>query len=204
VNTTRMNRNGISRLTLLIAALVIILVAVVAVSALQETRRTTPGTGMTTGPSTLGTGYIVRPFSASDLNGRIVDNTFFANQRLTMVNVWGTFCGPCIREMPDLAQLPGEFPSTNFAILGVIADTPDASNEATARQLTGSTGVTYTNVIPDRSITTEMLADVSVVPTTFFVDRTGTVVGEVLTGSRTKAQWMSVIQGMLAKLPSGS
>ena len=199
-----MNRNGISRLTLLIAALVIILVATVAVSALQEARRTTPGTGMTTGPSTLGTGYIVRPFSASDLNGRIVDNTFFANQRLTMVNVWGTFCGPCIREMPDLAQLPGEFPSTNFAILGVIADTPDASNEATARQLTGSTGVTYTNVIPDRSITTEMLADVSVVPTTFFVDRTGTVVGEVLTGSRTKAQWMSVIQGMLAKLPSGS
>jgi thiol-disulfide isomerase/thioredoxin len=199
-----MNRNGISRLTLLIAALVIILVAVVAVSALQEARRTTPGTGMTTGPSTLGTGYIVRPFSASDLNGRIVDNTFFANQRLTMVNVWGTFCGPCIREMPDLAQLPGEFPSTDFAILGVIADTPDASNEATARQLTGSTGVTYTNVIPDRSITTEMLADVSVVPTTFFVDRTGTVVGEVLTGSRTKAQWMSVIQGMLAKLPSGS
>ena len=201
MNTTRMNRNGISRLTLLIAALVIILVAV---SALQEARRTTPGTGMTTGPSTLGTGYIVRPFSASDLNGRIVDNTFFANQRLTMVNVWGTFCGPCIREMPDLAQLPGEFPSTDFAILGVIADTPDASNEATARQLTGSTGVTYTNVIPDRSITTEMLADVSVVPTTFFVDRTGTVVGEVLTGSRTKAQWMSVIQGMLAKLPSGS
>lgn len=199
-----MNRNGISRLTLLIAALVIILVAVVAVSALQEARRTTPGTGMTTGPSTLGTGYIVRPFSASDLNGRIVDNTFFANQRLTMVNVWGTFCGPCIREMPDLAQLPGEFPSTDFAILGVIADTPDASNEATARQLTGSTGVTYTNVIPDRSITTEMLANVSVVPTTFFVDRTGTVVGEVLTGSRTKAQWMSVIQGMLAKLPSGS
>ena len=204
MNTTRMNRNGISRLTLLIAALVIILVAVVAVSALQEARRTTLGTGMTTGPSTLGTGYIVRPFSASDLNGRIVNNTFFANQRLTMVNVWGTFCGPCIREMPDLAQLPGEFPSTDFAILGVIADTPDASNEATARQLTGSTGVTYTNVIPDRSITTEMLADVSVVPTTFFVDRTGTVVGEVLTGSRTKAQWMSVIQGMLAKLPSGS
>ena len=204
MNTTRMNRNGISRLTLLIAALVIILVAVVAVSALQEARRTTPGTGMTTGPSTLGTGYIVRPFSASDLNGRIVDNTFFANQRLTMVNVWGTFCGPCIREMPDLAQLPGEFPSTDFAILGVIADTPDASNEATARQLTGSTGVTYTNVIPDRSITTEMLADVSVVPTTFFVDRTGTVVGKVLAGSHTKAEWMSVIQGMLASLPAGS
>ncbi|MFA4932552.1 MAG: TlpA disulfide reductase family protein [Caldisericia bacterium] len=210
MSTTRMHRNGISRLTILIAALVVVLVAVIVVSALQDARKKTPGTGTTPdtgtsiGPSTLGTGYVVRPFSASDLNGRIVDNTFFARQRLTMVNVWGTFCGPCIREMPDLAQLPAEFPSADFAILGVIADTPDAVNEATARQLTGSTGVTYTNVIPDRSIMTEMLADVSVVPTTFFVDHTGTVVGKVLTGSRTKAQWMSVIQGMLAILPAGS
>lgn len=199
-----MHRNGTSKLTLLIAALMVILVAVIVVSALQNARRTTPGTGTPTGSSTLGTGYVVRPFSASDLNGRIVDNNFFTKQLLTMVNVWGTFCGPCIREMPDLAQLPREFPSTDFAILGVIADTPDASNEATALQLTGSTGVTYTNVIPDRSITTEMLADVSVVPTTFFVDRTGTVVGEILTGSRTKAQWMSVIQGVLANLSAGS
>ncbi|MBA4364933.1 MAG: hypothetical protein C0398_02860 [Coprothermobacter sp.] len=204
MSTTRMHRNGISRLTILIAALVVVLVAVIVVTALQDARKKTPGTSTPTGPSTLGTGYVVRPFSASDLNGRIVDNTFFARQRLTMVNVWGTFCGPCIREMPDLAQLPAKFPSADFAILGVIADTPDAANEATARQLTGSTGVTYANVIPDRSIMTEMLADVSVVPTTFFVDHTGTVVGEVLTGSRTKAQWMSVIQGMLANLPAGS
>jgi thiol-disulfide isomerase/thioredoxin len=183
---------------------VVILVAVIVVSALRDAKKTTPGTGTTIGPSTLGTGYVLRPFSASDLNGHIIDNSFFANQRLTMVNVWGTFCGPCIREMPDLAQLPGEYPSTDFAILGVIADTPDAANEATARQLTGSTDVTYTNVIPDRSIMTEMLADVSLVPTTFFVDRTGTVVGKILTGSHTKAEWMTIIQGMLANLPSGS
>jgi len=201
---TRMHKNGTSKLTLLIAALVVILVAVIVVSVLQDARKKTPGTGTTTGPSTLGTGYVVRSFSASDLNGHSIDNSFFAKQRLTMVNVWGTFCGPCIREMPDLAQLPGEFPATDFAILGVIADTPDPANEATARQLTGSTGVTYTNVIPDRSIMNDLLADISVVPTTFFVDHTGTVVGKVLTGSRTKGQWMSVIQGMLASLPAGS
>jgi thiol-disulfide isomerase/thioredoxin len=204
VNTTHMRRNGVSKVTIIIAVLVVVLVAVIVVTALQDARKSAADPGMTAGPSTLGTGYVVRPFSASDLNGRIVDNTFFANQRLTMVNVWGTFCGPCIREMPDLAQLPGEFPAADFAILGVIADTPDAANETTARQLTGSTGVTYTNVIPDRSISTEMLADVSVVPTTFFVDRTGKVVGEVLTGSRTKAQWMGIVQAVLASLPASS
>ena len=201
---------------MLIATVVIILVAVIVVTALQDARksaanpRATTGTDIASGPSTLGIGYVVRPFSASDLNGRIVDNTFFANQRLTMVNIWGTFCGPCIREMPDLAQLPGEFPATNFAILGVVVDTSyqatdaNKATNATARQLTGSASVTYTNIIPDRSILTEMLADVSVVPTTFFVDRTGKVVAEVLTGSRSKAEWMTVIRGVLANLPASS
>ncbi len=203
METTHKHRDGISKLTLLIAVLVIILVAVIVVSALQNAKKATPGTGTTTGPSTLATGYVVRPFSASDLNGRIVDNSFFAKQRLTMVNIWGTFCGPCIREMPDLAQLPAAFSATDFAILGIIADTPDAANETTARQLTASAGVTYTNVIPDHSIMYDMLADVSVVPTTFFVDHTGTVVGSVLTGSHTKAEWMSIIQGVFAALPTG-
>lgn len=203
MNTTRIHRNGTSRLTLLIAVLAIILVAVIIVSAVHDARQTTPATTISIGPNTLATGYVVRPFSASDLNGHTVDNSFFAKQRLTMVNIWGTFCGPCIREMPDLAQLPAAFSATDFAILGIIADTPDAANETTARQLTASAGVTYTNVIPDHSIMYDMLADVSVVPTTFFVDRTGTVVGQVLTGSHTKAEWMSIIQGVFAALSTG-
>lgn len=194
-----MRRIGTSKVTILIAVLVVTLVAVIIVSALQEVRQTTPDPTLT-GPSTLSTGYVLRPFSANDLDGHIIDNSFFKKQRLTMVNVWGTFCGPCIREMPDLAQLPAEFRASEFAILGVVADTPDASNEDTARQLTGTTGVTYTNVIPDLSIETELLADVSVVPTTFFVDRTGKVVGDVLTGSHTKAEWMTIIQEVLANL----
>jgi hypothetical protein len=59
-------------------------VAVIVVTALQDARKNAPATGTTpgastpTGPATLGTGYVVRPFSASDLGGRIIDNTFFA------------------------------------------------------------------------------------------------------------------------------
>ena len=216
MDTTRRHTNRTGRLAILIAALVIILVAVIVVMALQGAHKsaadpgTATGTDIASSPAALGTGYVVRPFSASDLNGHVVDNTFFAKQRLTMVNIWGTFCGPCIREMPDLAQLPGEFPATEFAILGVVVDTSyeatdaNKATNATARQLTSSTGVTYTNVIPDRSIETELLADVSVVPTTFFVDRAGTVVGAVLEGSKSKAEWTSIIQGTLASLPAGS
>jgi thiol-disulfide isomerase/thioredoxin len=195
-------RLGAGRTNLLVRLAVIVLLIVAIVIVVGQLRKLLHPQTTQQGPETLKAGYVIRPFSARDLNGQTVDNSFFAKQRLTMVNVWGTFCGPCIREMPDLAQLPAEFRSSDFAILGVIADTPDADNEITARQLVSTAGATYTNVIPDRSITVEMLADVTVVPTTFFVDHTGTVVGTVLTGSRSKAQWITVIKSVLASLPT--
>ena len=44
-------------------------------------------------------------FSAKDIDGKNVSEKVFADSKITMVNVWGTFCGPCIREMPDLGVL---------------------------------------------------------------------------------------------------
>ena len=33
----------------------------------------------------------------------------FDDADLTVINIWGTFCGPCIQEMPDLgASLAGD------------------------------------------------------------------------------------------------
>jgi thiol-disulfide isomerase/thioredoxin len=204
LNRIRTTRTGNAKWPLLIAAAAVALVAIIIVTGIQEARRRSPAATTDAGPSTLSTGYTIRPFSARDLNGNTVDKTFFAEHRLTMVNVWGTFCGPCIREMPDLAQLPGTFPPADFAILGIVADTPDADNEKTARQLVATAGAGYVNLIPDTSIASNLLADISVVPTTFFVDRHGTVVHEILTGSRSKAEWQTIITGVLAGLPAGS
>ncbi|MCE5192605.1 MAG: TlpA disulfide reductase family protein [Candidatus Cryosericum sp.] len=212
MKTKPKNKKLASNLTILILAAAAILVAVIIGSALQGTHSSAPstGTGTSTAPSSLGTGYVIPAFRAMDLQGNIIDNSFFAKQRLTMVNVWGTFCGPCIREMPDLAQLPSVFPSTDFALLGIVADTSfqrtDANKvtEDTARQQMSAAGASYPSIIPDASIMQHLLVSVNFVPTTFFVDRTGTVVGEVLTGSKSKAQWTSIIQGVLASLPAGS
>lgn len=47
-------------------------------------------------------------FTATDFKGNPVTSEIFAKNKLTMVNIWGTFCGPCIREMPDLARINKE------------------------------------------------------------------------------------------------
>ena len=41
-------------------------------------------------------------FTAQTLDGTEVTQDIFKETDLTMVNIWGTFCGPCIREMPEL------------------------------------------------------------------------------------------------------
>ena len=40
-------------------------------------------------------------FETTDLDGNTVNSAdLFAASKLTMINIWGTFCGPCISEMP--------------------------------------------------------------------------------------------------------
>ena len=43
-----------------------------------------------------------------------VTEEIFTQADLTMVNIWGTFCGPCIREMPDLGELADEYAENIF------------------------------------------------------------------------------------------
>ena len=157
---------------------------------------------------TLKSGSTLPSFSATDLDGTAIDNSFFASHRVTMVNVWGTFCGPCIQEMPDLAQLPAAFAPADFALVGIVADTSyqntsaNAETTATARQLTASAKATYRNIIPDRVLVEKVLPGVSVVPTTFFVDSSGTLIGDPIEGSGTKDQWVKLIQSVLDSLPA--
>ena len=43
-------------------------------------------------------------FIAKDLQGNEITESIFAEKDLTVVNIWGTFCPPCIAEMPELGE----------------------------------------------------------------------------------------------------
>ncbi len=68
------------------------------------------------------TNGILSSFSATDLDGNAVDESIFSSSKLTMVNIWATFCGPCIGEMPDLGLLNEEYASEGFQVVGIVAD----------------------------------------------------------------------------------
>ena len=45
--------------------------------------------------------------------------------KILLVNVWATWCVPCVQEFPDLVRLANEYQGSNVEIVGISADFPD-------------------------------------------------------------------------------
>jgi thiol-disulfide isomerase/thioredoxin len=122
-------------------------------------------------------------FTSTDLDGNKVTEAIFAEKDVTVLNVWGTFCGPCKDEMPDLGKWDKELPD-NVQIIGVVIDNPEGDTETTdlAKEICKDTGVTYTNIIASESVD-KMFSDVEAIPTTFILDKEGKTVCTPIVGN---------------------
>ncbi len=138
-------------------------------------------------------------FETVDLKGNPVSSEeIFSENKITMVNLWGTYCGPCIREMPDLEVLSGRLKEKGCAVIGVILDVPDVNDsEMTgyAEEIISRTGVTYRNLLPWESIMEDLPCEF--IPTTFFIDSEGHIVGEAAVGARGADEYEALIDALL-------
>lgn len=138
-------------------------------------------------------------FTCQDMDGNIVSETVFSEAKLTMVNVWATYCNPCLREMPGLGELAGEYEAGEFQIIGIISDVMEGADDATmdnAAALIEMTGANYTHLLLNESVFYALLTEVTAVPTTFFVDENGEVVDTVI-GAMEKTAWEEKINALL-------
>ncbi len=140
-------------------------------------------------------------FTTQDLNGNPQDEQLFSEYKLTMLNVWGTYCSPCIREMPDLAQLNTEYRDEGFRIVGLIADvaSPESASADSAREIIGTTGANYPHLLSDPSMA-DFLGNIQAIPTTFFLNEKGEQIGEVYVGARSKEEWAAIIEQLLEEV----
>ena len=49
-------------------------------------------------------------FTTTTITGETVTNEIFAAKKITVLNIWGTFCPPCIAEMPELGKMARSLP----------------------------------------------------------------------------------------------
>lgn len=146
-------------------------------------------------------------FAATTLDGKSVDESLFSGYDLTMVNVWATYCGPCLREMPELGELSGEYADKGVQIVGIVSDLQPNQDWgfsekalANASALVQQTGASYIHLLPSQDLYTALLGDVYAVPTTVFVDKDGKVVGDPVVGGHSKADWVKIIESHLSEV----
>lgn len=124
-------------------------------------------------------------FNTYDLEGNAVTQEIFSKAEVTVFNIWGTFCGPCIREMPELGKWASEM-DEKVQLVGLISDiytTDDIQGVLTARMILEQTGADFTNVIATKDFM-GFLQNVQFVPTTVLIDKKGNIIGEPIVGAR--------------------
>ena len=139
-------------------------------------------------------------FSVQDINGETYTQEMFADYDLTMVNIFATWCSPCVGEIPDLQKLWEEMEGKGVGVVGIVLDAIDVDGNVsedtieTAKVLAEYTGAKYPFLIPDKGGLNGRVSEVSAVPETFFVDSEGKIVGETYTGSRSLEEWKQIVE----------
>ena len=137
-------------------------------------------------------------FEGTDMEGNAVSSDIFSQSKLTMINVWATYCGPCLREMPGLGELSEEYDAKQFQLIGIVSDVLEGEDQSYAESLIQQTGANYPHLLLNESIYSALLTDVSAVPTTFFIDKNGAILDTVV-GAMEKSAWEEKINGLLEK-----
>ena len=135
-------------------------------------------------------------FSLTTLTGETIDDSIIKNSKLTMVNYWATWCGPCVSEIPDIQKLSQDYADKGFSVIGVLLGDEDYDG---ARTFLSDNGITYPVVLPE-GVFLDMASGIYAIPTTMFFDSTGTQVGETQVGSMTYEDWASLIDSLLGQV----
>lgn len=128
-----------------------------------------------------------KKMSLNDLKGKVV-----------LVNMWATWCGPCIREMPDLSKISEELKDKNFRMLGL--NIFHQSGTKKVEDFLQTNPVSYTILDGNKEVV-DAFSDatgsvVEAVPTTFIIDKNGKI-AETIVGGRDKQTFLKAINKYL-------
>lgn len=119
--------------------------------------------------------------------------------RVTLVNVWATWCAPCRVEMPSLARLHRRFAAEGLAVAAIAVD--EVGFEGRIRDYAASLGLGF-DILHDPSGRTERDWNAEGLPSSYVLDRRG-IVRRIVRGAD---EWdseanIALVRGLLAERP---
>lgn len=137
-------------------------------------------------------------FTTTDMDGNTVTQDIFAPYDMTMVNVWATWCGYCIEEMPAFAEIVNNLPE-NVNLITICDDA--AMEPELVKQILDASGANFQTLIPTDEMYEQLLGYVYAFPTTFFLDSEGVPIVQPLSGVPSlddpAGAYLKIINGLL-------
>jgi|CZKL01.1.fsa_nt_gi cytochrome c biogenesis protein CcmG/thiol:disulfide interchange protein DsbE len=126
-------------------------------------------------------------FALQDLSGKKVSPSSFKGKAV-LLNFWATWCAPCKLETPWLVELRNQYAAQGFEVLGVSTEGDDLKQddkEGWARDKTAIQKFVQLEKVPypmlmDGDSISNSYGGLDSMPTSFFIDRNGTVVAAQL------------------------
>jgi cytochrome c biogenesis protein CcmG, thiol:disulfide interchange protein DsbE len=132
----------------------------------------------------LGVGSRAPDYTALSLSGDPVSISGFEGD-VVLLNIWATWCPPCVAEMPALQRLHEQLGDRGLSIVAVSVDSPPSLGNAMGvfsgdvRAFVEQFGLTFT-VLHDPGGGIQSRYQVNGLPTTFLIDRDGRVRRKVM------------------------
>jgi len=134
---------------------------------------------------------IAPDFTLADLNGNTISLSDLKG-KVVLLNFWGTWCGPCRKEIPDFINLSKKHKEDGLEIIGVTLTSGPPENIQSFADRWGINYKLLTDINGDETQTVTALYGqatgkrITGIPTTFIIDRDG-IIRQRYVGPRTEA-----------------
>ncbi|MDT3322313.1 TlpA disulfide reductase family protein [Shewanella sp. SP1S2-4] len=140
--------------------------------------------------------FPIEPVAFNDVDGKAIDFSQFKG-KIIMVNMWATWCPPCVRELPAIERLATKFKAEDFVLLPISID---AEGKQQVQPFLNSLGMPNFNSYYDQSQSLGDVFPLDTIPATFILDQQGQLIAFV----RSYVDWddakaVTLIQGFIDK-----
>lgn len=130
-------------------------------------------------------------FSQPDMNGDLFTLSSLRG-KFVLINFWASWCGPCRKDNPHLVRTYNEFKNNDFTIVGVSLD----HDKKAWIKAVKKDHLDWYQVSDLTGLSNKVMQEygVWVTPTSYLLDKEGTIIGRNLFGEELKKKLMEVIR----------
>jgi len=120
----------------------------------------------------------LRETSVQTIDGESLKLSDYAD-KVVVLNIWATWCGPCRLEMPELVKISNEYKTRGLVVLGIATTYNEQNDPQRVKNYVKAQNIPYKIIWDDGTLAGPLVQAVqgrSVIPQSFVISRDGHIV----------------------------